>query len=87
MYSKPIKRNLGVRFKILKGKSYLIKDDEMFELDTVGECIWESIDGKKNYEDICYIILKKYNVTSKEVHSDVKNLLEDLEFYELISIK
>ncbi|MCY4523980.1 MAG: PqqD family protein [Halobacteriovoraceae bacterium] len=60
-------------------------DDQFYKLDGVSSEIWSSIDGKKNWQQILKPLLEKYDVSKKQLNSDVKKLVTDLQKHSLIA--
>ncbi|AYK65472.1 PqqD family protein [Bacillus subtilis subsp. subtilis] len=79
-------KNMFVRFRIIDTKPYLILNDNAFILDDVGVNIWESIDSKKNIEEIINKISNVYSVESNKITKDIKNYLKDLKKNGLIEV-
>jgi len=72
------RKDMFVKIQAIKGKIYIAKNTDVFELDEVGIFIWEKIDGKNSLEDIVFAVSKKYNQTIENIYSDVKDFINDL---------
>ncbi|HLZ62476.1 MAG TPA: PqqD family protein [Ktedonosporobacter sp.] len=77
MKSNPEKR-LNVISNIVRGKNYLTRYNETYELDEVGLRIWELCDGSHTVEEIAEILTKEYDVAYEKVLADCQEYVEDL---------
>ena len=73
-----LEKDLYARYQSINGVKYLIKNYEAFELDEVGEIVWESIDGKTSLEEISEKISTKYNINREIVIKDIQEFCKDL---------
>ncbi len=55
-----------------------LSSGDYFSLDSVGTCIWESIDGSKTIQDLVDLVLEEYNVDSEQAGADVLRLVKKL---------
>ena len=53
--------------------------ESIYTLNEVAARIWELLDGKRKIENIKEIIVKEFNVTSKEAEKDICELIRELE--------
>jgi hypothetical protein len=69
-------KNIFVRFNVINGVSYLALNYDLFEVNEVGQSIWESIDGNKNLQSISAEVAEKFQAAAEEVSDDVKEFIE-----------
>jgi hypothetical protein len=50
----------------------------MFVLNSVGECIWELLNGTRNRDDIVTLIADRFEVDRQRAVADVEEFLLDL---------
>lgn len=84
MIDNTIRRNLNVRYKIIKDKTFLINKDEVYEIDELSSLIWEYIDGKKTFNDIKQLILGIYDVEERILHEDLLEIIARMKKQRLI---
>ena len=82
--SNVIKRNISDEVFLIPVKGDIAEKQVVFSLDTLGEFIWERIDGCKKLTDICNDIRAEYTVNEKQLKKDVSNFLIDLMKQKLI---
>lgn len=68
-------QNIFARFSVVNGTSYLALNYELFEINDIGEFIWECIDGKKTTDQISEEVAAKYNVKIDDVQDDVQEFI------------
>ncbi|NOW07500.1 PqqD family protein [Clostridium beijerinckii] len=73
-----LERNMFVQYRSINGKKFLAKNYKAYELDEIGEIVWESIDGNTDIYEICEKISKKYSVDINIVKNDVEEFIRDL---------
>lgn len=71
-------QNIFVRFSVINGMSYLALNYELYEINDIGQLIWESIDGQKDVEEISLKVASKYKVNVNEVETDVQEFVNSL---------
>lgn len=71
-------QNLFVRFSVINGMSYLALNYELYEINDIGQLIWESIDGQKDVKEISLKVASKYKVNVNEVEADVQEFVNSL---------
>lgn len=79
-------RDIFVQYRVINGVKYIAKNNEAYQLDEIGEIIWESIDGKTSVEEIAEKITEKYNVEYEKVLKDTKQFIDELLNAELIEV-
>lgn len=77
-------QDLFVQCRVINGKTFLAKNNEVFELDEVGEIVWESIDGLTSVFQIVEMISRKYQVDLTVVKRDIEHFLQELQNKQLI---
>lgn len=77
-------QDLFTTCRVINGKKYLSKNNEVFELDEVGEIVWESIDGQTPVNHIVSKISDMYQMEATVVKRDVENFLQELLSKQLI---
>jgi hypothetical protein len=55
-----------------------LSSGDYFSLDSVGTCIWQSIDGSKTVQDLVDLVLEEYDVDRDQAVVDVLHLVEKL---------
>jgi hypothetical protein len=71
-------QNMFARFSVINGTSYLALNYDLFELNDVGQVIWESIDGERDIEGISQEVALKYKTEVNDVESDVQEFVDVL---------
>lgn len=71
-------RDIFVKYQSINGTKYLAKNFDAFELDEIGDVVWNSIDGKVSMEDISILIAEKYNVNKSMVIKDITEFCNEL---------
>lgn len=82
-----LKQNVFVQLRIINKIKYLAINQRIFELDEVGELVWDSLDGATSLEAIVLRIADKYKMASEEIHKDIVSFVKDLEKYELAEVE
>jgi len=71
------KKPLEVRFRRIRDSYYLVRRNEVFELDEVAFEIWRNCDGQKSFNEIIDILLDVFDVLDRDsVENDCKVFLE-----------
>jgi len=71
-------QNIFARFSVINGTSYLALNHDLFEINDVGQVIWESIDGNRDVKGISVEVANKYKTDVETVQGDVKDFVEML---------
>jgi hypothetical protein len=71
-------QNMFARFSVINGVSYLALNYDLFEVNDIGQLIWESIDGQTDIKGISATVATKFNAETTEVESDVQEFVEIL---------
>jgi Coenzyme PQQ synthesis protein D (PqqD) len=71
-------QNMFARFSVINGVSYLALNYDLFEVNDIGQLIWESIDGQTDINGISATVATKFNAETTEVESDVQEFVEIL---------
>ncbi len=78
----PVKKE-NVVFRKVAGETLLvpIRGDiadmkKIYILNSLGEFIWNMINGERSFEDILDAILANYEVTREEAEKDIKEFLD-----------
>ncbi|MGR3765964.1 PqqD family protein [Rossellomorea sp. NS-SX7] len=71
-------QNMFARFSAINGTSYLALNYDLFELNDVGQVIWESIDGQRDIEGISKVVALNYNTDVDVVENDVQEFVNVL---------
>lgn len=79
-------QNIFTKFRVIKGISYLALNYELFELNDVGQFIWESIDGQRDIEKISENVATEFNVHIDTVNDDVQEFIKVLIGKELAEV-
>lgn len=77
-------RDIFVQYRVINGVKYIMKNHKVFQLDEVGEIIWDSLDGQTTLEEIAEEIAKLYNVDQNVVLCDVRMFIEEMSQNELV---
>ena len=72
--------NEEVAAKVMDGEAIIINlsNGIYYSTDGIGGIVWEMIEGGHNLEEIGSTVLTRYEVSSKQAHADVEQLI--LEF-------
>lgn len=68
-------QNMFARFSVINGVSYLALNYDLFEVNDIGQIIWESIDGQTDIKGISTMVATKFNAETTQVESDVKEFV------------
>ena len=79
------KKNVFVKYRAVQGHTYLVNKSEAFQLDDVGQKIWENIDGKATKEEIAIKIAESYKTEVETISNDLNEFLDELEENKLIT--
>ncbi|EST52167.1 hypothetical protein T458_24425 [Brevibacillus panacihumi W25] len=82
-----LSRDIFVQSRVLNGINYLAKNNEIYQLDEIGEIVWKSIDGKTPLEEIAASIAANYNVDKGTVLSDLQEFIQELLSKELVEVE
>ncbi|MBA1334425.1 MAG: hypothetical protein HPY66_2274 [Firmicutes bacterium] len=80
------RRDVFVQYRVVNGIKYIAKNYKAFQLDEVGELVWDSIDGKTSIEQIADKIAEKYNVDKAMVLKDIQQFMKELLENELVEV-
>lgn len=53
-------------------------DSEIYSLNKTGSLVWEKLDGKKNLEEIIFVLSREFNISQKEIMEDILELIVEL---------
>ncbi|GMQ59551.1 hypothetical protein AN1V17_39480 [Vallitalea sediminicola] len=81
-----LEKDIFVDYRCINGKKYISKDNQIYQLDEIGEKIWESLDGKTSIEEIIDEVSRVYVVERDVVSKDIKAYIDDLLSKELVSV-
>jgi len=73
-----LERNMFVQYRAINEKKYLAKDYDAYELDEIGEIVWENIDGNTPLEEIAEKIAVKYDVDKNIVMRDIEEFAKEM---------
>ena len=80
-------KDLFTRCRVFNGTTFLAKNNEVFELDEVGELVWDMLDGETEIDKIAEKIAEKYEVDRNIVWRDIQAFVNELAEKELIEYK
>lgn len=76
-------RNMFVRHQSISGVMYLVHQYDLYEINEVGERIWNAINGEITVKSIIDILAEQYP-NAEGIAEDVSEFLSDLEQNNLI---
>ncbi|MED3553883.1 PqqD family protein [Cytobacillus praedii] len=79
-------RDIFVQYRVINGVKYIMKNYKVFQLDEVGELIWDSLDGQTTLDEIAEKIAKLYKVDQSIILHDVAVFIKEMSQNELIEI-
>ncbi|WP_141434296.1 PqqD family protein [Bacillus sp. 03113] len=79
-------RDIFVQYRVINGNKYIMKNYKVYQLDEVGEIIWDSLDGQTTLGEIAEKISNLYKVDQDVVLQDVEIFIEELTKKELVEI-
>lgn len=81
------KDNLIFREESFGGLVFNPETGEIFELQKTGALIYSLCDGKHTVDDICNVILERFEVKREDAHKDLMEFLRQLKDLRLIDYK
>lgn len=82
-----LKQNMFVQIRIINKIKYLAINQEIFELDEVGEIVWDLIDGGTAEEVIIQKVAEKYKISPEKIHNDISSFVNDLIKNKLVEVE
>lgn len=79
-------RDVFVQYRVINGKKFIMKNYHVFELDEIGEIVWDALDGETTVQKIAENISKLYAVPLETVEHDIKQFIKELLEKELIEV-
>ena len=73
-----VTRKIAGETIIVPIRGELANMSRIFALSGIGEAIWDLLDGKRNFDDICDNIVKEYEATRDEIEADAREFMEQL---------
>jgi len=73
-----ISRQIAGQTILVPIRGTLADMQKLYVLDTVGEFIWERLDGKRKVQELCADVVKTFEVGADEVKADLKEFLAAL---------
>ena len=87
-------RTENVVFRKVAGETILVpvqgnvaEMKKIYILNSLGEFIWERIDGSRSFEDIIDEITRHFDVTREEASSDLSEFITSLQERNLIEVR
>jgi coenzyme PQQ biosynthesis protein PqqD len=83
------RRNERVLFNTVDGSSVLLAPDtgEYFELEDVGDHIWQLADGRRTVAEIVAVLAEQFDAPQDTIEQDTIELLDDLAAENLILLE
>lgn len=72
------RQSIFVQCRVINNVKYIAINREVFELDEVGELVWESINGEKSINDIIDKVSRAYDVDKSDIRQDIEDFINDL---------
>lgn len=72
------RQSIFVQCRVINNVKYIAVNREVFELDEVGELVWESINGEKSISDIIDKVSRAYDVDKSDIKQDIEDFINDL---------
>lgn len=72
------RQSIFVQCRVINNVKYIAINREVFELDEVGELVWESINGEKSISDIIDKVSRTYDVDKSDIRQDIEDFINDL---------
>ena len=68
-----LSKTQNVAFRTIQGQAYIVntKTSMLHELDEVGTCIWENLNGKKTVDELARRVSDEYAVDFQTAKSDL----------------
>ncbi|MBO8164929.1 MAG: PqqD family protein [Brevibacillus sp.] len=79
-------KDVFVQCRVINNTKYLAKNNEVYQLDEVGEQVWDLLDGKTSIEQIADHIARKYQVDSNMVLNDIQKFIQELVDKNLVEV-
>ncbi|MEK3902079.1 MULTISPECIES: PqqD family protein [unclassified Paenibacillus] len=79
-------RDVFVQYRVIKGTKFIMKNYHVFELDEIGEIVWDALDGETTVQQIAENISNIYNEPLETVELDIKQFIKELLEKELIEV-
>ncbi|MBA9086872.1 hypothetical protein FHR92_003352 [Fontibacillus solani] len=80
-------RDVFVQYRVINGIKYIMKNYKVFQLDEIGEMIWDSLDGETTLQQIAEKVANTYDVDVETVHNDVEVYIQELLEKKLIEVE
>ncbi|MNW33708.1 Coenzyme PQQ synthesis protein D [compost metagenome] len=80
-------RDVFVQYRVINGIKYIMKNYKVFQLDEIGEMIWDSLDGETTLQQIAEKVANTYDVDMETVHNDVEVYIQELLEKKLIEVE
>lgn len=71
-------RNLGTRFRRIRGDVFLASDREVYQLSEVGAAVWRHMDGDRPEEEIAGLVAREFDADPAQVSADVETFVNFL---------
>lgn len=77
---KKYKRNIAIEAAAIGDELGMLNVNEgkYYVLDSIGKDIWDFLDKEKSIEEIVEDLIKKYDVTKEQCHSDIEELIKGM---------
>ncbi|WP_028589997.1 PqqD family protein [Paenibacillus massiliensis] len=72
------RQSIFVQCRVINNVKYIAINREVFELDEVGELVWESINGEKSISDIIDKVSRVYDVVPSDIRQDIEAFINEL---------
>jgi|GEM_PF-6542743 len=72
------KKVLGIIVHRIDGKYYVVKNNQLYEINETGARIIELCDGKRDERAISHLLVQHYEMNETDVLNDVKNYCNNL---------
>jgi hypothetical protein len=79
-------RDVFVQYRVINGNKFIMKNYHVFQLDEIGELVWDALDGETTVKQIIENISKIYDVQLETVEHDIDQFIKELLEKELIEV-
>lgn len=77
-------RKIADEFILVPIKQKVVDLKSIYTLNEVAATIWQSLDGKKNVQQLKEFLLSEYETEPEQVETDLQSILDQLSVLELI---
>ncbi len=85
-YIEIYKKNLKFRCRKINKKYYILDGHKCYEINEMGNFIWNKINSERSIEDICNLLKLEYDISVDRIANDIFDFFHFMKDKEIIKL-